>query len=68
MQTGASGREIARAAKKRGMAALVLKNHFTMTADRAYLAEKATGMKCFGGIVLNRAVGGWPAAGNTQGR
>ncbi len=50
--------EIARAAKKRGMAALVLKNHFTMTADRAYLAEKATGMKCFGGIVLNRAVGG----------
>ena len=50
--------EIARIAKKRGMRALVLKNHFTMTADRAYLAEKATGMKCFGGIVLNRAVGG----------
>jgi len=50
--------EIARAAKKRGMRALVLKNHFTMTADRAYLAEKATGMTCFGGIVLNRAVGG----------
>ena len=50
--------EIAVAAKKRGMASLVLKNHFTMTADRAYLAENATGMNCFGGIVLNRAVGG----------
>lgn len=50
--------EIARAAKRSGMRALVLKNHFTMTADRAYLAEKATGMKCFGGITLNRAVGG----------
>ena len=50
--------EIARIAKKRGMRALVLKNHFTTTADRAYLAQKATGMTCFGGIVLNRAVGG----------
>lgn len=50
--------EIARIAKQRGMGALVLKNHFTMTADRAYLAQKATGMRCFGGIVLNRAVGG----------
>ncbi|GIW82343.1 MAG: hypothetical protein KatS3mg105_4150 [Gemmatales bacterium] len=50
--------EIARMAKDRGMAALVLKNHFTMTADRALLAERATGMRCFGGIVLNRAVGG----------
>jgi Family of unknown function (DUF6282) len=50
--------EIARIAKKRGMRALVLKNHFTMTADRAYLAEKVTGLRCYGGIVLNRAVGG----------
>jgi hypothetical protein len=55
--------EIARIAKLRGMGALVLKNHFTMTADRAYLAEKVTGMRCYGGIVLNRAVGGLnPAA------
>eukprot|EP00913_Durusdinium_trenchii_P023386 g21964.t1 len=54
--------EIARVAKKRGMGALVLKNHFTMTADRAFLAERITGMKCFGGIVLNRAVGGLNAA------
>ena len=50
--------EIARIAKAAGMRALVLKNHFTMTADRAWLAERATGMTCYGGIVLNRAVGG----------
>ena len=50
--------EIARIAKNRGMAALVFKNHFTMTADRAWLAERLTGQRCYGGIVLNRAVGG----------
>lgn len=50
--------EIAQIAKARGMGALVLKNHFTMTADRALLAERLTGQTCFGGIVLNRAVGG----------
>jgi hypothetical protein len=50
--------EIAQVAKSRGMGALVLKNHFTSTSDRAVLAERATGMRCYGGIVLNRAVGG----------
>lgn len=51
--------EIARIAQARGMAALVLKNHFTMTADRAFLVERAVpGLRCFGGIALNRAVGG----------
>jgi hypothetical protein len=50
--------DVARLAKDEGMAALVLKNHFTMTADRAWLAERVTGMRCYGGIVLNRAVGG----------
>jgi hypothetical protein len=50
--------EIARIAKDRGMGALVLKNHFTMTADRAVLAERLTGQICYGGVVLNRAVGG----------
>ncbi|MEE3366815.1 MAG: DUF6282 family protein [Planctomycetota bacterium] len=50
--------EIARIARARKMGALVLKNHFTMTADRAVLAERATGQRCYGGIVLNRAVGG----------
>ena len=50
--------EIAGMARARGMAAIVLKNHFTMTADRAWLAERVTGQRCYGGIVLNRAVGG----------
>ena len=50
--------EIAILAKKSGMRAIVLKNHFTTTADRAWLAERLTGMRCYGGIVLNRAVGG----------
>ncbi|MEE3370800.1 MAG: DUF6282 family protein [Planctomycetota bacterium] len=50
--------EVARLARDRGMRALVLKNHFTMTADRAWLAERLTGMQCYGGIVLNRSVGG----------
>ena len=50
--------EIARIAKQRGMRALVLKNHFTMTADRAFLAERLSGITCYGGIVLNRSVGG----------
>ena len=50
--------EIAQIAKSRGMRALVLKNHFTMTADRAWLAERLTGQTCFGGIVLNRSIGG----------
>ena len=50
--------QIARIARQRKMGALVMKNHFTMTADRAWLAERATGQRCYGGIVLNRAVGG----------
>jgi hypothetical protein len=50
--------DVARLAKDAQMGALVLKNHFTMTADRAWLAERVTGMRCYGGIVLNRAVGG----------
>ncbi len=50
--------EIARIARARGVGALVLKNHFTMTADRAFLAERLTGQRCYGGVVLNRAVGG----------
>lgn len=51
--------EIARIAKGAGMRGIVLKNHFTMTADRAALAMKEVGgLEIFGGIVLNRAVGG----------
>lgn len=58
MQRSVTDLEIARIAHSRGMRALVLKNHFTMTADRAWLAEEETGMRCYGGIALNRAVGG----------
>ena len=51
--------EAARAARAAGMRGLVFKNHFTMTADRAALAmEQVEGIEIFGGVVLNRAVGG----------
>ena len=51
--------DIAVLAKRKGMRALVLKNHVTMTADRAALVMKAVpGIELFGGIVLNNAVGG----------
>ena len=51
--------EVARLARAAGMRALVLKNHFTLTADRAYLAEREVpGIRVFGGVALNRAVGG----------
>lgn len=52
--------QVARLARENGMKAIVLKNHFTMTADRAALAERLVegGIKVYGGVVLNRAVGG----------
>jgi hypothetical protein len=51
--------DVAVLAKRKGMRALVLKNHVTMTADRAVLVMKAVpGIEIFGGIVLNNAVGG----------
>ncbi|MEE8119979.1 MAG: DUF6282 family protein [Anaerolineales bacterium] len=51
--------EVARAAARAGMRALVLKNHITITADRAALASsEVPGIEIFGGIVLNKAVGG----------
>ena len=38
---------------------LVFKNHYTMTADRAALAmQLVEGIEIFGGVALNRAVGG----------
>ena len=41
------------------MEAVVFKNHVALTADRAWLARKhVPGIKVFGGIVLNSAVGG----------
>jgi hypothetical protein len=51
--------DIARLAKERGMRCLVLKNHYEPTASLAYLARKEVpGIELFGGIALNRTVGG----------
>jgi hypothetical protein len=51
--------DLARLAKERGMRGLVLKNHYESTAALAYVVRKVVpGTEIFGGIVLNRAVGG----------
>jgi hypothetical protein len=51
--------ELATLAATRQMEAVVFKNHVTHTADRAYLVRKhVPGIKVFGGITLNQAVGG----------
>ncbi len=51
--------ELAALAASRQMEAIVFKNHVTHTADRAWLVRKhVAGIKVFGGITLNRAVGG----------
>jgi hypothetical protein len=55
--------EAARSAREAGFRAIVLKNHFEPTASMAYLARtQAPGLEVFGGIVLNRTVGGINAA------
>lgn len=51
--------DVARLAKAEGMRAIVLKNHYVPTADDAYLVRKIVpGIEVFGGIDLNRTVGG----------
>jgi hypothetical protein len=51
--------EIARLAKSRGMRGLLLKNHYESTASLAYIVRKEVpGIETFGGIALNRTVGG----------
>jgi hypothetical protein len=46
-------------ARDNRLEALVLKNHVALTADRAWIARKhVPGVKLFGGITLNGAVGG----------
>lgn len=51
--------ELARLAREKGFGGLVLKNHYEATASLAALASKnAPGLNVFGGIALNRAVGG----------
>jgi hypothetical protein len=51
--------ELAALAAARQMEAVVFKNHVALTADRAWLVRKhVPGIKVFGGITLNAAVGG----------
>jgi hypothetical protein len=53
------GIDVARQARAAGMRGVVLKNHFEPTASVAYLVRKEVpGVEVFGGIVLNRSVGG----------
>jgi hypothetical protein len=50
---------LVRLAKQKGFRGLVLKNHYEATASWAAFARQETpGIEVFGGIVLNRAVGG----------
>jgi hypothetical protein len=50
---------VARLAQSRGMRAIVLKNHFESTAGPAFLVRTVVpGIEVFGGIDLNRTVGG----------
>ena len=51
--------DVAQLAKARGLRGIVLKNHGSETASRAALVMKAVpGIEVWGGIVLNRPVGG----------
>jgi microsomal dipeptidase-like Zn-dependent dipeptidase len=56
--------DVAKLAAARGMRGIVLKNHLTVTSDRAALvAQVVPEIEVFGGVVLNNAVGGLnPAA------
>lgn len=51
--------EVAEDARAKGMRAIVLKGHTTITADRAQIAARVVGgIEVYGGVVLNPAVGG----------
>jgi hypothetical protein len=51
--------DLARLAKERGMRGMVLKSHYEPTASLAYVVAKVVpGIAVFGGIDLNRSVGG----------
>jgi len=57
------GLEAATLARAKRMRGIVLKNHYDPTAGLAFLARKAApGLEVFGGIDLNRPVGGMNAA------
>lgn len=58
--------EMAAQAEAAGMRALLIKSHHTLTADRAELAAKGRKLRIFGGVALNRTVGGLnPVAAET---
>ena len=51
--------DVAQLAKARGLRGILLKNHISETASRAALVMKVVpGIEVFGGVVLNKAVGG----------
>ncbi len=51
--------EMALECRQAGMKGFLLKDHLTVTSDRAYFVEKACpGIRVFGAVVLNHAVGG----------
>lgn len=50
--------EVVRAAEAAGMHAILLKSHHTLTADRAELAGRHSGIAVRGGLALNLTVGG----------
>ena len=59
--------DLARLAVARGMRGLILKNHYEPTASLAFLVRKEVpGLEVFGGIDLNRSVGGINAAAVEQ--
>ena len=51
--------ELAREAARAGMGAILIKSHQNSTVERAWLVSQVvTGIKVFGGLVLNETVGG----------
>jgi hypothetical protein len=51
--------DLAREAERAGMGAILIKSHQNSTVERAWLVSKVvTGIKVFGGLVLNETVGG----------
>ena len=55
--------DLAKLARDRGIRALVLKNHYEPTESLAFVVRKVVpGIELFGGIALNRTVGGINAA------
>jgi hypothetical protein len=59
MERSIDADDMAKLAKDAGMRGIVLKNHWESTAALAYMVRKEVpGLEVFGGIVLDKAVGG----------